>query len=152
MKPNINIKSFLIAMLLLNLSWGGFYLLGINEGHRHNTDEANGAETATERQILTMDVSAYCAGSCCCGKWADGLTASGKPATGFICAAPPEYPFGTEFVIDGVVWTCEDRGSVITGNKLDLLFEDKDGISGHQRALNFGRDDYEVTVIERVKR
>jgi 3D (Asp-Asp-Asp) domain-containing protein len=95
----------------------------------------------TRGDIQQMDVSAYCKESCCCGKWADGITASGKPAKGFICAAPPNYPFGTKFIVNGVVWTCEDRGGAIKGNKLDLL------MSSHQSALNWGRQEIEVTVI-----
>ena len=79
------------------------------------------ADSATDGLFT---VSAYCKNSCCCGKWADGFTASGKPAVGLIVAAPARFPFGTVMDIPGhgraVV---EDRGGAITGNRLDVLME-----------------------------
>ncbi len=96
--------------------------------------------------LVEMNVSAYCKSSCCCGKWADGTTASGVPAVGLICAAPPEYPFGTKMDVGGVVYTVQDRGGAIKGNKLDLLFP------SHQEALNFGRQQLTVKVYEREEK
>ncbi len=101
-----------------------------------------GTETAlVEAPVLIMNVSAYCAESCCCGKWADGITASGKPAIGKICAAPPHIPFGTVLDVEGYgEYVVEDRGGAIKGNKLDLLF------STHAEALEFGRKDLKVRI------
>jgi 3D (Asp-Asp-Asp) domain-containing protein len=101
----------------------------------------HGALTA-ERKGVDMNVSAYCTCVKCCGEYADGITASGKPAKGLICAAPPEYPFGTKFDVDGVVYVCEDRGGLIKGNKLDLLFP------SHQAALNYGRKTVKVRILK----
>ena len=78
-------------------------------------------------------VTAYCPCEKCCGKWADGFTASGKPAVGKIVAAPPIFPFGTRMYIpqygQAVV---QDRGGAITGNRLDVLFPT------HEEALQWG--------------
>lgn len=72
---------------------------------------------------IRMTVYAYDAGACCCAPFADGLTASGVPAVGRICAAPPEYPFGTRLWIEGLgEYVVQDRGGDITGNRLDILF------------------------------
>lgn len=56
--------------------------------------------------------------------------ASGKPWQDYIdraCACPPEYPFGTVFVVDGQEWTCLDRGGKVKTVDgipwLDLLTE-----------------------------
>ncbi len=89
---------------------------------------------------VEMEITAYCKEKCCCGRFTDSITASGKPAVGLICAADPKYPFGTKMTVGGVVYTVEDRGSAITGNKLDLLF------SSHQAALEFGRKTLKVKV------
>ena len=102
---------------------------------------AERVEEQAAYEIVEMNVSAYDAGECCCGEYADGYTASGRPAKGLICAAPPEYPFGTKFEVNGVVYVCEDRGGDIKGNKLDLLF------STHQEALNWGRQTLMVKVL-----
>ena len=80
-------------------------------------------------------VTAYCPCRKCCGKWADGYTASGhKIESGdLIVAAPPDIPFGTRIFIphygQAVV---QDRGGAITGNRLDVLF------ATHEEALQWG--------------
>jgi len=92
---------------------------------------------------VEMNVSAYCPCEKCCGKWADGITASGKPAEGLLIAAPPEYAFGTIMEIPGYgMATVEDRGGAIKGNKIDLLFPT------HQEALNWGRQYLKVKVYK----
>ncbi len=80
-----------------------------------------------------MRVSAYCPKSCCTGKWADGYTASGKPAVGLIVAAPTDMPFGTVLQIPGYgTAQVQDRGGAITGNRLDVLFPT------HEQAKQWG--------------
>lgn len=97
----------------------------------------------SEYEMISMNVSAFCGGACCCGKWADGQTASGhwiKPGDKFV-AAPPEYPFGTIMDVPGYGKVLVfDRGGAIKGNKLDLYFDE------HQSALIFGRRQLEVKV------
>jgi len=100
---------------------------------------------------IVMNVSAYCQNSCCCYPYADGVTASGhviQPGDRFV-AAPPEFAFGTMLDIPGYgVAPVLDRGDSIKGRKLDVFFGDKDGVTGHQRALNWGR---QVLRIRRLK-
>ncbi len=81
-----------------------------------------------------MRVSAYCPCKICCGRWADGYTASGKPAVGLIVAAPPNIPFGTVLSIPGYSLRAvvQDRGGAITGNRLDVLF------ATHEAAKQWG--------------
>ncbi len=103
-----------------------------------------GASISSAPAFIFMDVSAYCICSKCCSKkWADGFTASGVPAVGRICAAPPEYPFGTVLDVEGYgEYVVQDRGGAIKGNKLDLLF------SSHPLAKGFGRQYLKVRVVE----
>ncbi len=109
-------------------------------GTQAHTSSSQPGEPA---QFILMDVSGYDAGECCCGKWTDGFTASGVPAVGRICAAPPEYPFGTVFDVEGMgEWVVQDRGGAIKGNKLDLLFPT------HEEALEFGRKPLKVRIVE----
>lgn len=88
------------------------------------------------RQLKMYQVSAYCPGSCCCGEFADGFTASGQAAKGFFIAAPPDIPFGTLLAVPGYAHGFPvpvlDRGCAIKGNKLDVFFPT------HQEALNWG--------------
>ena len=61
----------------------------------------------------------------CCGKL-DGITASGAVAqVGRTVAAPEDIPFGTVLYIDGIgERVVEDRGGLVTGDKLDVLCTD----------------------------
>ena len=84
--------------------------------------------------MSTFEVTAYCGGRCCNGKYA-GKTASGaSPCEGRTCAAGSQYDFGTRIQLDGLgTYVVEDRGSEITGNRIDIY---KDN---HNAAKNFGR-------------
>ena len=98
--------------------------------------------TEQPKKTITMVVTAYCPCSKCCGK-SDGITASGvKAKQGVTVAADTRlFPFGTKLEIDGKIYTVQDRGGVIKGNRIDLYFEN------HQSALNFGRQTKEVTIL-----
>ena len=92
-------------------------------------------------------VTAYCPGSCCCGRWADGYTASGykiKPGDRFV-AAPRQIPFGTKVIIPGYnnnkPVKVLDRGGAIKGNKLDVFFDT------HKEALRWGRQSLKVRIL-----
>ncbi len=103
----------------------------------------------TEYEVL-MNVSAFCKKECCCGRWANEITASNhviQPGDKFV-AASADLPFHTIVDVPGYGRVLVlDRGGAITDGKLDVFFGDKDGVSGHQRALNWGRQ-YLVCKIE----
>ena len=96
-----------------------------------------------------MRVTAYCAAKCCCGKYADGVTASGhkiRPGDKF-CAAPKSIPFGTMIDIPGYGRVpVLDRGGAIKEGRLDVYFDDGDGKSGHERALIWGVRNLQVKI------
>lgn len=80
----------------------------------------------------TYKVTAYCACAKCCGK-ATGRTASGTKATaGRTVAASSKFAFGTKLNIGGNVYTVEDRGGAINGNRIDIF------VNSHAEALRWG--------------
>ena len=87
-------------------------------------------------ETQTFRVTAYCPCARCCGKFADGITASGSKANHPLVAAPRSFPFGTRMQIPGYAggaWVkVEDRGGAIKGNRLDVLFPT------HAEALRWG--------------
>ena len=111
---------------------------------------AAGPCLAGEPSLRTFRVTAYCPCEKCCGKHADGITASGTRADHPLVAAPRSYPFGTAMQIPGYAggrWVRdEDRGGAIKGNRLDVLFappwrlrHDKKAIEkAHNAALRWG--------------
>lgn len=98
---------------------------------------------ATTDGWIWANVSAYCACMQCCGK-TNGITASGTQATANrTIAASSTYAFGTKIEIEGMgTYVVEDRGGAITGNKIDIYF------ATHQEALNFGRRQLKIKVVE----
>ena len=104
------------------------------------TDEAEQSKEALYTSV-EMNVSAYCPCAECCGRFADGITASGVPADGKLIAAPKKYAFGTRMDVPGYGSALVlDRGGLITDNRIDLLFPT------HQGALNWGRQNLLVKV------
>lgn len=99
--------------------------------------------SAQTDKVVTMNVSAYCPCAECCGKWADGVTASGhkiQPGDKFV-AADKRYPFGTIMNVPGYGRVpVLDRGGAIKGNKLDVFFH------SHKEALRWGRQYLNVTI------
>lgn len=91
--------------------------------------------TATESGecIGTFTITAYCGCKKCSG--GHSKTASGTtPTEGRTIAADTSIlPYGTQVVIDGIVYTVEDCGSGVSGNHIDIFF------ATHEKAMSFGR-------------
>ena len=87
-------------------------------------------------------LTGYCPCAICCGK-TNGITACGTLATAnHTIAADSRFAFGTQMIINGVLYTVEDRGGAIKGNRIDIFFP------SHQEALNFGRQTADVFVVQ----
>ena len=91
---------------------------------------------AIEKKI--MRVTAYCPCRKCCGKWADGFTASNhkiQPGDKF-AAAPADIPFRTMLIVpgynDGKPVPVLDRGGALGNGCIDVFFDD------HEEALEWG--------------
>ena len=97
-------------------------------------EEIHAAEEAPADEWQTMDVTvtAYCPCSRCCGKWADGITATGTRATaGRTCAVDPAIlPLCAQIELDGKIYVAEDTG--VRGAAIDLFFDT------HAEALAWG--------------
>lgn len=75
-------------------------------------------------------LTAYCSCPVCCGIWSGGPTASGVMPTENHTAAMAGVPFGTELIINGEIYTVEDRGTPY--GHVDIYME------SHEEALQFG--------------
>lgn len=96
--------------------------------------------SSAQSSLCSFEVTAYCPCEICCGRWADGYTASGLPAEGWLVAAPSEIPFGTLLVIPGYAYDLPvpvlDRGPI--KGELEVFFPT------HQEALEWGRQQLKV--------
>ena len=84
-------------------------------------------------------VTAYCPCRICCGRFSDGITASGQAITangGKFVAAPRSVPFGTMLCVPGYnggrAVPVLDRGGAIHGKRLDVFYPT------HKEALLWG--------------
>ena len=90
----------------------------------------------------TYKITAYCSCSKCCGK-STGMTASGTRATaGKTVAASSKFAFGTKLNINGHIYTVEDRGGAISGNRIDIY------VNSHSEALQWGVKYLPVSVVQ----
>jgi 3D (Asp-Asp-Asp) domain-containing protein len=103
----------------------------------------------SNKRIVWMEVTAYCACPKCCGPNAQGITASGKLVDynggKFVAADTSVLPFGTRLLIPGYdaqAVEVIDRGGAIKGNHLDVFF------ATHEQALQWGRQWIPVTVVD----
>ena len=101
-------------------------------------------------RTIRMVVTAYSPDARSCGKWADGITASGKSvytnAMRLVAADTRILPFGTILRVPGYHDASPvpvlDRGGAIKGHRLDLLFPT------HEQALQWGRRTVDVEVYD----
>lgn len=106
-------------------------------------DVTSRATTTRTTKTAIFRVTGYCSCSKCCGKFSSGYTSSGTKATaGRTVATSSQYNFGTKLLINGTVYTVEDRGGSITGNKIDIYFDT------HDEAIAWGVKYLPVEVIE----
>ena len=98
--------------------------------------------TASTSGGTTYKITAYCPCSKCCGK-TNGMTASGTKATaGRTVAASSKFAFGTKLNIGGHIYTVEDRGGAVNGNKIDIF------VNTHAEALAWGVRYLTVSVVQ----
>ncbi len=97
----------------------------------------------TPISTIEVDVTHYCACSKCCGSNSNGITASGKKAAPGMVAMSSQYPFGTLIMINGTMYTVEDRGGSGIENdihRVDIFVTD------HNQALRMGRYKTKATI------
>lgn len=92
------------------------------------------------RYIGECVVTYYCPCEQCCGKWADGLTATGLPAEpGIVAVDPGVIPLGSTVIIDGQKYLAADTG--VTGKHVDVCLAD------HAATVEAGVGNAEVWVV-----
>ncbi len=86
--------------------------------------------------------TAYCPCDSCSGGWGRS-TCTGAVATAnhTIAVDPNVIPYGTKVLIDGVVYTAEDRGGAVKGNHIDIFFD------SHEQTHLYGKRNVEVFLI-----
>lgn len=109
-----------------------------------NTPDVEPEVEPKAESLGEFKLTAYCTCEKCCGKWADGITATGTQATPgrTIAVDPKVIPLGSTVYINGTEYIAEDIGGAIKGNRIDVLFPT------HQEALEFGVQYADILIIK----
>lgn len=87
------------------------------------------------------NITGYCSCVECCGQWSGSNTASGTRPTANRTLATNELPFGTQLLINGIVYTVEDKGNSPYYPWADIYFDT------HEQANAWGLQQVEVYMI-----
>ena len=104
-------------------------------------------ETIEHEPFEEFEATAYCPCPKCCGKWADGITASGTKAVAkrTIAVDASIIPLGAEVEVEGLgTYIAEDTGSAIKGKIIDFYFDT------HEEALKFGRQKVNLKIVSSI--
>lgn len=95
--------------------------------------EVNATKDMYGMDLGKFKLTYYCSCELCCDV-ETGITATGKPVVEgrTIAVDPSVIPYGTQVIIGGHVFTAEDCGGAIKGNKIDIY------VNNHQKALGLG--------------
>lgn len=86
-------------------------------------------------------ISGYCNCSICSGGNTYTYSGTVPQANHTISADLDRFPLGTKLYIDGVVYTVEDMGGGVLGDRLDIFFDT------HEEALDYGVKELEVFAV-----
>lgn len=98
------------------------------------TESPSASDTSSSSSSGTylgrFKLTGYCSCSICTGQWSGGSTASGTTPTAGRTIAMGGVPFGTKLMINGQIYTVEDRGTAY--GHVDVFF------GSHSEAIAFG--------------
>lgn len=109
-----------------------------SENTQPNQNQGGSQNTSKGKYLGNFRLTAYCACASCCGV-STGITASGTVATQGRTVAMYGVPFGTKLLINGTVYTVEDRGTAY--GHVDIFF------NSHAAALQFGSQRADVYQV-----
>ena len=89
--------------------------------------EVNATEDMYGDYLGNFKLTYYCSCEICCDV-ETGITATGTPVIEgqTIAVDPSVIPYGTQVIINGHVFTAEDCGGAIKGNRIDIYVDDHD--------------------------
>ena len=93
---------------------------------------------------ITMEATGYEPSAKSCGPSASGYTATGLPARyGVVAVDPYVIPLGSHLYVEGYGYAiAADKGTAITGNRIDLCFDT------YEDAINYGRRTVKVYLLK----
>ena len=107
--------------------------------------QAQAQKTAGNQNLIPLGVfktTGYCPCRACSEGWGRHTCTGAIAAASHTVAVDPKViPFGSKLMINGVVYTAEDRGGGVRGNHIDIFF------NTHGETLQHGTQNAEVYLI-----
>lgn len=89
--------------------------------YRHGQDSTVSAVPLIP--LGTFKTTAYCPCSSCCGSWGARTSTGTIPAANHTISVDPRViPYGSRIMINGLIYTAEDRGGGVKGRHIDIFF------------------------------
>ena len=125
-----------------NAVWATRVLKDVDE-FSADINEQNATEEMYGQDLGEFKITYYCACEICCDV-ETGITATGAPVVQgeTIAVDPRVIPYGTKVIINGHVFTAEDCGGAIKGNRIDIYVDD------HATAQALGVNHYHVYLTK----
>lgn len=95
-------------------------------------------DTSSGESLGMFTITGYCNCSICSGGHNKTFSGTVPQPNHTISADLNVFPLGTRLLINGITYTVEDKGSSVTGNKLDIFY------GSHEEALGMGTYTAEV--------
>lgn len=111
------------------------------ENPEENKEEA-AQSSSSVRSLGVFKTTGYCPCKGCSGGWGRH-TSTGAVATArhTIAVDPSVIPYGSQIMINGVVYTAEDRGGGVRGHHIDIFYDT------HSESRHHGVQNTEVFLI-----
>lgn len=92
--------------------------------------------------IGTFKTTAYCPCQACSEGWGRHTSTGAVASANHTIAVDPRViPYGTQVLINGIVYTAEDRGGGVKGNHIDIFFDT------HGETRHYGVQNVEVYLV-----
>lgn len=91
-------------------------------------------------------VTGYCGCRLCTGIYSENhmtFTETKPQANHTVAADPDIIPLNSKLLVNGIVYTVEDTGKNVTGQRLDIYFD------SHEEAVTYGRKEETVYLVEK---
>lgn len=86
--------------------------------------------------------TAYCPCKGCSGSWGRSTSTGAVACANHTIAVDPSViPYGSRVMINGVIYTAEDRGGAVKGNHIDIFFD------SHSETQHYGTRNAEVFLL-----
>ena len=104
---------------------------------------AAGTEAGNLRSLGVFKTTGYCPCNSCSEGWGRHTSTGAIAAANHTIAVDPRViPYGSKIMINGIIYTAEDRGGGVKGNHIDIFF------NTHGETRAYGTRNVEVFLVQ----